>query len=68
MKKFPKDLDILLIYKHNRLEFEELLRIKEEIMEFLICNFHLEIDLLILSDDEEAEVDFIGSEGAILII
>lgn len=56
------------MYEHNRLEFEELLRVKVEIMEFLKCNFHLEIDLLILLDEEEAEVDFIGSQGAILII
>lgn len=67
-KKNPNDLDILLIYEQNRLGFEELLRVKKEIMEFLICNFQLEIDLLILSDEEEAEVNFIGSEEAILII
>ncbi len=68
-KELPSDLDILLIYDNQMLDIENLLNLKKELNKFLFyLSSNIEIDLTILSVEEEAEIDFVKNEEAIFII
>lgn len=68
-KELPNDLDILLLYDNKMIDLENLLNFKKEVVKFLFyLSSNIEIDLTILSIEEEVEIDFVKNEEAIFII
>lgn len=69
INKNPSDIDILLIYEDEMISLDNFLNLKNLITKFLLSLITtLEIDLLILSKEEEKEINFIKSEEAFFII
>lgn len=66
-KENPRDLDILMIYDQDLINLKSVLKLKNEIVNYLKENSFSEVDLLLLSIEEELEVNFIKSEKAVNI-
>jgi hypothetical protein len=63
-KEKPRDIDLLMVYNQDMVNLKSIVRLKNEIVNFLHESSLIEVDLLLLSLEEELEVDFIRSEGA----
>lgn len=69
INKNPSDIDILLTYDNEMISLDDFLNLKYSVSKFLISLITtLEIDLLILSKEEEKEINFIRKEEALFII
>ena len=65
--KEPNDLDVMMIYNAEVTDIDLVLKIKNELIDYLREKIPLPIDLLLLSENEELEIDFIQKEQAALL-
>ena len=64
----PRDVDILITYNDQLISFKNVWGLKVEIKKILLSfDTNIKFDLLILSVEEEKEINFIRSEEAIFI-
>ncbi|WP_160693132.1 hypothetical protein [Clostridium sp. C2-6-12] len=61
----PNDIDILILYPRNTNYINEIFNLKNNMKLILEKELLIDIDILILSYEEEEEIDFIRCEGAI---
>lgn len=66
-KDLPEDLDVLMVYPINQVNISFALDMKNILLEYLIHISLLKVDLLLLSSEEETEVNFIEREKAIIL-
>lgn len=66
-KEKPRDIDLLMVYNYDLVSLKSVLKLKNEIVNYLNESFFIGVDLLLLSIEEELEVNFIKGEKAVNI-
>lgn len=66
-KDKPKDIDILLLYPRKSKYILEIIEFKNNMKKILKKQLLISIDILLLSNEEENDLDFINNEMAINI-
>ncbi|PGS96099.1 hypothetical protein COC98_19075 [Bacillus anthracis] len=66
-KDKPRDIDLLMVYNQDLVKLKSVLKLKNEIVNYLNEGSFIEVDLLLLSIEEELEVSFIKDEKAVNI-
>ncbi|WHX40606.1 hypothetical protein QNH36_23715 [Mesobacillus sp. AQ2] len=64
-KENPRDIDLLMVYNQHLISIKSVLNLKNEIVNYLNGISPIQVDLLLLSLEEELEVNFIKSEKAV---
>lgn len=66
-KENPNDIDLLMVYNPNLISLKSVVKLKNKIINYLDESPLIKVDLLLLSMEEESEIDFIKSEKALNI-
>jgi predicted nucleotidyltransferase len=63
--KAPNDIDLLMEYNPNSIALKSIIKLKNEIINYLNESNFIKVDLLLLSSEEVIEVNFIEKEKAV---
>lgn len=62
------DIDLLIVYKDNSVNIIDILRLRKKLADNLMSIYEVEIDICILSEQENEETKFIEKENGIKLL